>query len=73
MANMSYCRFENTLRDLRDCVDTLSEAVDEGKSMKEFLEGLSSDEQWAFKRMATYCQDFVYGFEALEDTVDEEA
>ena len=73
MANMSYCRFENTLRDLRDCVDTLSEAVDEGQSMKEFLKGLSSDEQWAFKRMATYCQDFIYAVEALEDTVDEEA
>jgi hypothetical protein len=25
MANMSYCRFENTLEDLRDCRDALSE------------------------------------------------
>jgi hypothetical protein len=23
--NMSYCRFENTLEDLRDCADALSE------------------------------------------------
>ena len=23
MANMSYCRFENTTRDLNDCVDAL--------------------------------------------------
>ncbi len=23
MANMSYCRFENTSRDLRDCLDAL--------------------------------------------------
>ena len=23
MSNMSYCRFENTARDLEDCVDTL--------------------------------------------------
>lgn len=25
MANMSYCRFENTLRDLMDCLDVLEE------------------------------------------------
>lgn len=25
MANMSYCRFENTLRDLRDCFAALEE------------------------------------------------
>lgn len=26
MANMSYCRFENTARDLQDCLDALNEA-----------------------------------------------
>ena len=26
MANMSYCRFENTLTDLDDCYDALNEA-----------------------------------------------
>lgn len=25
MSNMSYCRFENTLRDLRDCAEALDE------------------------------------------------
>jgi len=25
MANMSYCRFENTLNDLRDCLNALQE------------------------------------------------
>ena len=25
MSNMSYCRFENTLRDLRDCFDAMNE------------------------------------------------
>ena len=23
MSNMSYCRFQNTLRDLKDCIDAL--------------------------------------------------
>jgi hypothetical protein len=27
MANMSYCRFENTLSDLLDCYDSLDEDV----------------------------------------------
>ena len=26
MAHMSYCRFENTLRDLKDCYEALMEA-----------------------------------------------
>lgn len=26
MANMSYCRFENTLNDMRDCIHAMNEA-----------------------------------------------
>lgn len=33
MPNMSYCRFENTLRDLRDCYDNLdSDTVSQGEA-----------------------------------------
>ena len=28
MANMSYCRFENTLADMRDCLHTLENGLD---------------------------------------------
>lgn len=28
MANMSYCRFENTLSDMKDCMDALYSGVD---------------------------------------------
>ena len=28
MSNMSYCRFQNTLKDLRDCADALEEIGD---------------------------------------------
>ena len=27
MSNMSYCRFENTLRDLEDCVDHMDDTL----------------------------------------------
>lgn len=43
MANMSYCRFENTVADMRDCINALSEAVDSGLSFAQFEERLSSD------------------------------
>ena len=28
MANMSYCRFENTYEDLRDCFDNINDDLD---------------------------------------------
>lgn len=28
MSNMSYCRFRNTLADLRDCAEHLNESLD---------------------------------------------
>ena len=33
MANMSYCRFENTARDLRDCV----QAIENGEHTDDYL------------------------------------
>lgn len=32
MANMSYCRFENTLDDLQDCFDHLHEELSESEN-----------------------------------------
>ena len=39
MANMSYCRFENTARDLRDCVNAIRNGETDELSNYE-LEGL---------------------------------
>lgn len=38
MSNLSYCRFENTLRDLQDCLDTMysNEFDTEALSAREF-------------------------------------
>jgi len=42
MGNMSYCRFENTSRDLCDCVDALqNNEINMDSSMRE-IEGLAS-------------------------------
>ena len=47
MANMSYCRFRNTLQDLWDCYENLHE------------EDLSSEEQQARQRLIEICQKIV--------------
>lgn len=49
MSNMSYCRFENTLRDLRDCDETLEE-IDGDFSQ------LSETEARAAKQMIALCK-----------------
>jgi hypothetical protein len=56
MANMSYCRFENTASDLRDCADNM----DDG--------GLSYDEVRARRRLIKLCIRIAdeYGFEIDE-------
>jgi hypothetical protein len=56
MSNMSYCRFENTLNDLEDCLAVMEEAVDEGKTFVEFLEALSGTERTQFKLLLSTCR-----------------
>lgn len=52
MANMSYCRFENTARDLQDCRDALDEGAD--------LESVSADEARAMIRLIRLCREITY-------------
>lgn len=56
MANMSYCRFENTYNDLHDCVDALE---------NESFEDLSASEQQFAKEMRELCERYL---ELVADT-----
>jgi hypothetical protein len=47
MANMSYCRFQNTVGDLRDCYDNWDD------------EDLSEEEVRAQRSLMRLCQDIV--------------
>lgn len=47
MANMSYCRFQNTLIDLRDCYYNLDD------------EDLSPEEENAKQQLISLCKDIV--------------
>lgn len=50
MSNMSYCRFQNTLIDLRDCRDALDDN-----------DPLSEHEYRAAVRLVELCKDIVEG------------
>lgn len=52
MANMSYCRFQNTLQDLQDCLYHLNDHIEEEKE-------LSEAESKARKKLIVTCQDII--------------
>lgn len=52
MSNMSYCRFENTYRDLQDCYEAMGDGTDD----------LSESEKKYFERMLKLCKDIVDDF-----------
>ena len=62
MANMSYCRFENTLADLRDCESALSEGDDDD---------MSEEEEKAKKRLIRLCIEIAkdYGPDPVSNTL----
>ena len=66
MANMSYCMFENTYNDLDQCYEALAEAINEG-SLREFLDNMSAEERWAFKRMRSLVNDMVEAYDHVAD------
>lgn len=55
MANMSYCRFENTFEDLKDCADHLED------------EDVSSSEKFYKKRLIRLCQEIAANYGEDED------
>lgn len=53
MSNMSYCRFENTVSDLQDCVY----AMEENDTIADM--DLNQYESAAIQRMRDLCQEFL--------------
>lgn len=53
MSNMSYCQFQNTLLDLRQCRDTL-EAILEGDDCVQ-----GQEEQHAMRKLIQLCQEIA--------------
>ena len=55
MANMGYCRFHNTLQDLRDCEEYLWD------------DDVSDSEKEARRRLIKLCKEIAANFEEEED------
>lgn len=53
MANMSYCRFENTLKDLEDCVETLN------NDLSYEIKQMSDSEKEALRSMLDLAEQLV--------------
>jgi hypothetical protein len=62
MGNMSYCRFENTSRDLLDCLN----AIKNGE-----LDDLSSYEKDGLESLLEYCETIFFMKEEIEETLKE--
>ena len=75
MANMSYCRFENTYGDLEDCLNAMLECECD-EDARDFLLDMSEYERSAFERMRKLCVEFVKAhdriMEAAEDLTEVE-
>jgi len=63
MSNMSYCRFENTSTDLKDCVLTMEEELNDAGDLEE----LGEYELRAFHQMKDLCERFLEAYERLTD------
>tara|TARA_B110000908_G_C10215759_1_gene432715 strand:+ start:742 stop:957 length:216 start_codon:yes stop_codon:yes gene_type:complete len=66
MGNMSYCRFENTLADLRDCEEALGNINDEVTEM-------SSCEKDALIELIELCKTITdnWDMEEVQDIINE--
>ena len=62
MSNMSYCRFENTARDLRDCLN----AIENG----EHTEDLSSYERNGLMDLLSSCEAIFHMKEEIEEVLE---
>ena len=62
MGNMSYCRFENTYRDLKDCLNDMNST--------DFYE-LSETEQNYRNKIVEMCKQIAEQFEVEEEIIEE--
>ena len=60
---MSYCRFENTARDLRDCLDAIENGV--------HTENLNSYERNGLEDLLSICESIFFMKEEIEEVLED--
>lgn len=63
MANMGYCRFENTSIDLQDCLWEIQDMANEEKS----LDRLSETEKRKAETLMEQCQEYIELYEEISE------
>ena len=58
MANMSYCKFENTFNDLNDCLTSL-----ENSSIEELEENASTYEKSYIRKLINLCTEISQNYD----------
>jgi len=66
---MTYCMFENTSREMHQCISEMREAMDEGRVIK-FIKNMSKDEKRSFDNMIDNCRQMM---EVIEELTEEQA
>jgi hypothetical protein len=56
---MSYCQFENTSNDLQQCINTLTEALEDNKALYDVQQQMSEYEKLGYNRLVRKCIDFL--------------
>lgn len=69
MSNMSYCRFENTSRDLRDCLDAIEELIN-NNGVDEYGEKLSKTEYYAMLEIAEIAERYINSYEDFIEMIN---
>lgn len=65
--NMSYCAIENTSHALRQVIELIRDAEEDGIELKEYLENVNSHERSAWDRLVDYAQEILEIAELHED------
>jgi len=66
MANMSYCRFHNTLTDLYDCQSALEDFINNDENVIS-----SNEERYKAKKLIEVCREIADAFE--ESDIDRQS
>lgn len=65
MSNMSYCRFENTIQDMQDCIEALGNSCHDLEAMMKSAS--SREEARAMKQFITMCREVTEDFEFYDE------
>lgn len=63
MPNMSYCRMQNTWRDLSDCENAMA---------NDGMDELSEDEKFYAEKLYETCKAFIHEYEYANNIVNED-